>query len=128
MTCSFSGCDRRTQSLGLCNTHYSQKWRGRPLTPIRQRRPEGEGYQDPRGYVIVKRDGRKLAEHQWVMEQMLGRRLLPGENVHHRNGVKNDNRPENLELWVVKQPRGQRVEDLVEWAHEILARYETVVL
>jgi HNH endonuclease len=64
-----------------------------------------------------------IREHTLVMSHTLGRPLLPGENVHHINGVRTDNRPENLELWVTKQPKGQRPEDLVAFAKEILALY-----
>lgn len=76
------------------------------------------------GYVRVWVDGRRIFEHRHVMEQMLGRQLVNGENVHHINGVRDDNRPENLELWVSSQPSGQRPPDLVAWAHEILRRYD----
>jgi hypothetical protein len=58
------------------------------------------------------------------MEEQLGRHLRPDENVHHRNGVRDDNRPENLELWVRPHPAGIRVIDAVNWAREILERYE----
>lgn len=57
-------------------------------------------------------------EHRWVMENVLGRRLRTGENVHHRNGERADNRAENLELWWRPQPSGQRVRDLIEYVIE----------
>jgi hypothetical protein len=60
------------------------------------------------------------------MEEHLGRPLRPEENIHHINGVKDDNRLDNLELWVTSQPSGQRPADIAEWARLMLARYGTV--
>lgn len=59
-----------------------------------------------------------------MMEEILGRKLLKGENVHHKNGNRLDNVRENLELWIKPQPQGMRVADAIAWAKEILARYE----
>jgi hypothetical protein len=126
--CRADGCPKPPYSSGWCPLHWNRlKRHGSPDINLRD---GGERKVSSTGYVLVRCrehpaaiNGR-VAEHRLVMEEELGRYLLPGENIHHRNGNRADNTPQNLELWVTKQPAGQRVEDLLAWAREIISRYD----
>lgn len=84
-----------------------------------------------KGYAFVKQPDHprshptsgRVREHILVMELKLGRSLRPGEEAHHKNGLRADNRPENLELWLRSQPTGARICDLVDWAKNLLELY-----
>ena len=105
--------------------HY-ERWRvhGDPLKVLIS--PPGQArHSDGQGYIVISdplRPGRIILEHRAVMEAHLDRGLVKGENVHHINGIRTDNSLENLELWNVSQPPGQRHEDLVSWAKNLLRR------
>jgi len=126
--CEIAGCEKRISSKRLCRKHYYALWaNGDPLIQKRSRvRERGEGtFNNGYHFTSVKVNGhqRQVGTHRLVMERYLGRKLYSNENVHHKNGDRSDNRIENLELWVKTQPSGQRPEDLIAWAEEIIARY-----
>ena len=135
--CKIDGCEKRTVALGFCAKHYSKhKTYGDPLavTPAEKRIKTNreQGKTDTNGYRLVwapgdpsssRSNGNWAPEHRLVMAETIGRPLRKNENVHHINGVKTDNRPENLELWVSSQPSGQRIPDLLAWAREIIDLY-----
>jgi hypothetical protein len=82
-------------------------------------RAKGDVAPNRDGYIRIHvGNGRRVLEHVYVMEQHLGRRLVPGENVHHKHGMRSENSIENLELWLVMQPSGQRVSDLMAYIAE----------
>lgn len=84
---------------------------------------------NPQGYVLITthpNGGRRkrVFEHVLIMEQILGRKLYDDESIHHKNGIRGDNAPSNLELKPSSHGRGQSIPDLISWAKEILRRYD----
>lgn len=128
--CVAQGCTSPAYSSGHCARHWSAWKKYGDAGAIDRKRAIARKV-DSNGYVLIRVPGHPAAtggggwvlEHRVVMERHLGRFLERFENIHHKNGVRDDNRPENLEMWITRQPAGQRPEDLVEYAHWIIARY-----
>ena len=128
-TCNVEGCKRVYYGVGLCSLHHGRARNGVPLDapprvlPIATRRPTMDGYVKIK--VAADRNRRNFVlEHRFVMERHIGRPLLKHEDVHHINGVRDDNRLENLQLWESSHPSGQRIRDKLKWAKEIIALYD----
>ena len=119
--CSVEGCERKHCGHGLCALHLRRKKNNRAMNaPVPNTKrvtsiEEMRWKRQHQGYMVGWKDGRTHFQHRVVWEQHHGRALRPFENIHHINGIRDDNRIENLELWTKAQPCGQRPEDLVEW-------------
>lgn len=120
------GCGKRHFGHGLCMLHYRRKRETGKLI-ARAKKPNGAGCIVPSGYVMLYRPDHpnanaqgSVSEHVVIMSRMLARPLVEGESVHHKNGERADNRPENLELWTRAQPAGQRVKDRIAYYLEFL--------
>ena len=100
-----------------------------PDSQKENRIPPSYRYKTRAGYIEVKTPenhiikSETIFEHRLVMEKMIGRFLKPNETVHHKNLKRDDNREKNLELWASRHPKGARIEDLIEYAIEILQDY-----
>lgn len=118
-------CGRlRQRKSNVCKICYFQS-KQYPYSQKRHQSKDGYLYVYYKSHPYADKSGRIL-EHRLVFENKLGRYLLPFESIHHKNGVRNDNRIENLELWSKVQPKGARVYNLVQWAKEILKLYGDV--
>ena len=122
--CQIDNCGRKVMARKMCSMHWSRwrKW-GNPSHFVqRTNNPSSDGY------IRIRVKGKPMVQHRYFMENYLGRILLPSENIHHINGVRHDNRLENLEIWDTRQPKGQKIFDKIEYALEILNQYAPQLL
>lgn len=127
--CSVEGCGKLARAGGFCPTHYARQRGGRDAGgPEALRGALGSGSVRPDGYRVITVGGRSVLEHREVMSKKIGRPLKRSDHVHHLDGDRLNNSPDNLELWMLHHPSGSRASDRVRAAiallrehHELLA-------
>lgn len=128
----FSNPERYREYLNRQNKKRRDLVRNRLGLPLDhpQINESGKGFKLKDGYIYVLNKKHPnaaksgyVAEHIVIMTQHIGRPLRKGENIHHKNGIRDDNRIENLELWVNTCRQGQRIEDKIKWCVEFLNEY-----
>jgi hypothetical protein len=132
--CVGKDCGRGATSTRYCRTHYN-RWKlygdpgaGGPIQIVTGDGSIHHGY----WWTGVRPDQRHLVphgrkrefQHRLVTAEMLQRPLTAQETVHHKNGDRLDNRPENLEVWSSAQSKGQRVEDKLAFARALIQLYD----
>ncbi len=101
--CAVEGCSRPAEQRGWCGMHYL-RWRRHGDPTVRLRNAPGEGGAcEHEGYIIEYSARVRWCQHRRIAQEVLGRELLPGEVVHHKNEDRSDNRPENLEVMTRKE-------------------------
>ncbi len=123
-TCAVPGCKDPNFQTELCRFHYGRKHNGIPFDAPRRVSPIGKGrWLLPTGYITCTvpegtpnsyKKGKNrpvMFEHRYVMQEHLGRPLRPGEEVHHKNGIRSENHIGNLELRVGPHGAGISVLD-----------------
>jgi endogenous inhibitor of DNA gyrase (YacG/DUF329 family) len=102
--------------LHFCSRECLSKYRVGPKHPSYK-----DGlHRTQKGYITIQVNGKRVLRNRYVMSNFLGRPLLRCEEVHHRDGQKENDNIENLEIWDHSHPSGQRLEEKILWAISFL--------
>lgn len=110
--CACGGRKQKTSKhcMSCTNKLNPRNWKGGKATHTK-------------GYNLTYDGATYVFNHRSVMEDVIGRKLLEDEFVHHKNGVKLDDRQDNLELWVKTPPQDMDSHASLDWALEMVSRY-----